>query len=567
MPDMQVIVKIIGRLLLVLIPFFASSQSAYLPQGNKHSQLLTRLEILLQNNPSLNLSTAKPLLRKMIVETIENDSLISLGALSLSVVDRYNLNSLLMNNAEWVTGDRSDFASKKPIGKTFYKTPANFFEVKEKDFFLAINPIVQFQLSKEMGNDQRIFLNSRGISIRGVIARRLGFYTQLVENLERSPLFMQDRILQTRAVPGAGRYNSYKLSGVDYSDARGGFTFNAAKYLDFQFAYDKNFIGNGYRSLILSEESANYLFLKVNTRIWKFNYQNIFMELNPQFSGYVRGADLLLDKKYAAMHHLSMNVTPWLNIGLFEAVIFGRKNHFDFSYLNPVIFLRTAEKQNNSPDNGLVGFDFKANLAKRGQLYGQLMFDELKIKELFSGDGWFGNKFGIQLGGKYINLFNIPNLDIQGELNLVRPFTYSHYDSTASYGHYNQPLAHPLGANFIEGIGIVRYQPLPRLTTAARFIFWNQGADTLSANYGGNIFKLYTTRSAGDYGYTLPSGVKATGVNIQLLASYEIRENLFIDGAYLLRNWKTTSGVIAAQDTKMFTAGIRMNVFRREYDY
>ena len=68
---------------------------------------------------------------------------------------------------------------------------------------------------------------------------------------------------------------------------------------------------------------------------------------------------------------LVINATKWLNIGLFEAVIFGRENHFDFLYLNPVIFLRTAEKQNNSPDNGFVGFDFKANIKQRAQFYGQ----------------------------------------------------------------------------------------------------------------------------------------------------------------------------------------------------
>ena len=32
-----------------------------------------------------------------------------------------------------------------------------------------------------------------------------------------------------------------------------------------------------------SDFGNNYLFLKINTRIWKINYQNIFMELNPQF--------------------------------------------------------------------------------------------------------------------------------------------------------------------------------------------------------------------------------------------------------------------------------------------
>ncbi|MBA4166258.1 MAG: hypothetical protein H0X41_01695 [Chitinophagaceae bacterium] len=544
-------------------------QSTYLPLGSKHDQLLQRLEIKMQSNPVLNVSTARPFSRRVIDEAAESaDSLSGLNEITLSTIDRYNIQSLLMNNTEWVRGGSSGFASKHPLWNTIYKTKANFFEVNEKDFFLAINPVLQEQQSVERDNSERLFVNTRGVTLRGLIADRVGFYTNLTENLERTPEFVQDRIVNFRAVPGNGRYNVYKNTGVDYSDARGGVTFNAAKYIDFQFAYDKNFIGDGYRSLFLSDYSSNYLFLKINTRIWKLNYQNIYMELNPQFPASVRGSDALLDKKYATIHHLSVNATRWLNLGLFEAVVFGRKNHFDFTYLNPIIFLRTAEKQNNSPDNGFVGLDFKANVLKRGQLYGQVLFDELKIKELVARNGWFGNKFGIQLGAKYIDAFGVGNLDLQGEINIVRPFTYSHYDSTDDYSHYNQPLAHPLGADFIEAIGIIKYQPLKRLTASARLIYWKQGLDSnATANYGSDIFKLYTSRSGGDYGYSLPSGIPSNGLNAQLLASYEIKENLFIDGSVLLRKLTTAGNYFAAQNTAMFTAGIRLNMFRREYDY
>ena len=548
---------------------FSRSQSAYLPLGGKHDQLLQRLEIKMGSNEALNISTAKPLSRKLVVQAAETaDSLSRVSEVSLSGTDRYNLNSLLMNNMEWVTGDKSGFASKHPLWNTIYKTPANFFEVNEKDFFLSVNPILQEQQSKEKDNNERVFVNTRGVMLRGLIAGKVGFYTYLTENLERTPAFVQQRITDFRAVPGNGRYNLYKNTGVDYSDARGGITFNAAKYIDIQFAYDKNFIGDGYRSLFLSDYSSNYLFLKLNTRIWKINYQNIYMELNPQFTAFTRGNDLLLDKKYATIHHLSVNATKWLNVGLFEAVIFGRKNHFDFTYLNPIIFLRTAEKQNNSPDNGFVGLDFKANVAKRTQFYGQVLFDELKIKELVARNGWYGNKFGIQLGAKYIDAFGVNNLDLQGEVNVVRPFTYSHYDSTDDYSHYNQPLAHPLGADFAELIGIIRYQPLKKLTASARLIYWKQGLDSSSAvNYGSNIFKLYTQRSGGDYGYSIPSGISSNGLNMQLLASYELKENLFLDGSVLLRRLTTAGNYFAEQKTVMFTAGIRLNVFRREYDY
>src|SRR5690606_25694881 len=120
-------------------------------------------------------------------------------------------------------------------------------------------------------------------------------------------------------------------------------------------------------------------------------------------------------------------------IGLFESVVFGRKNHFEFSYLNPVIFYRSIEQQNGSPDNAMVGLDAKANVAKKLQFYGQLLLDEFKLSEIKAGNGWWANKWGYQLGAKYIDAFGVNNLDLQVEHNRVRPFTYSHRDSVSTY--------------------------------------------------------------------------------------------------------------------------------------
>ena len=551
--------------MILFLPCFASSQSTYLPQGHKHQQLLERLEILLEKNPDLNVATTKPLSRRIAVRIGEYaDSVQNVSGSLLSQVDQHNLQSLFMNSSEWVTGDKTEFASKKSLWNTFYKTKAHLLEVDENDFFLAINPVLQQQQSLESDNDERVFLNTKGATLRGMIARKIGFSAYLTDNQERGPRFVQDRVDSTQAVPGAGYYKPFKTTATDYFDARGSINFTVAKYVDIQFGYDKNFIGNGYRSLFLSDYGNSYMFLKLDTRIWKINYQNLFMELHSQFAK--DGADNLLDKKYAAMHHLSINATKWLNIGLFEGVIFGRENHFEFSYLNPVIFLRSAERNNGSSDNGIAGLDFKANIAKKLQLYGQWMLDEFFLKEVKAGDGWWGNKFGVQLGGKYIDVFKIRNLDIQGELNWVRPFSYSHYDSVSNYTHYNQPLAHPLGANFVEAIGIIRYQPHPKWTSSARLIVWRQGLDTATINFGGNIFKLNGTRSA-DYGYTIPSGVPATGINAQLLISYEPKENIFLDVSLLVRRLNSTELPSVDRNTMVFTAGLRMNMFRREYDY
>lgn len=570
------IIKSFIKLFVFVCPAFASAQSTYLNRGSKEYHFVERIEIKQKTNTDLNFSTLKPFSRKSIVQEVEFLDSARMGYtdslgmdkykewtdLGLTRVDEYNLRSLLMNNSEWVTVPREDFNSRKPLLRSLYKTKANLLEVNTKDFFLAVNPVLQFQYGKESGNGENIFLNSRGVTVRGMIAQKVGFSSTITDNQERGPSYFQQRVQQTRAVPGAGFYKTFKKTGFDYFDARGYFTFNAAKYIDFQVGYDKNFIGNGYRSLFLSDWGNSNLFVKINTKIWKLNYQNIFMELMPQFK---KNGDSLLNRKYAAMHHLSMNVTKWLNIGLFEGVIFGRQNHFDFQYLNPIIFYRHIEGTVGSPDNAVAGLDFKANIAHRLQFYGQFLLDEFILSEVKNNPTSWVNKFGIQLGAKYVDAFGIRNMDIQVETNRVRPFTYSHNDTIANYTHYNQPLAHPLGANFQEFIGIINYQPAPKWYINARAIYFYQGLDSAGENFGGNIFNDYKTRLR-DKGFNVGSGSKVNCFNGVIDLSYELKENLFIDISVQHRNYKIANFPVKNGST-LITGGIRLNMSRRAYDF
>jgi hypothetical protein len=376
------------------------------------------------------------------------------------------------------------------------------------------------------------------------------------------PLYVQQWVKERNAVPGVGFTQAFKTTGYDYFDARGSFNVGVTKYIDVQFGYDKNFIGSGYRSLLLSDFGAPQLFLKLNTRIWKFNYQNLFMELTHANR---LGVDVLYPKKYAAMHHLDMAVTKWLNLGLFEGIVFGRTDHFEFGYLNPIIFYRSAEQQNGSFDNSVAGFDAKANIAKTIQVYGQFLLDEFSLKEMQKGSGWWGNKWALQAGIKYIDAFRIKNLDLQLECNRIRPFTYSHTDSVANYTHYNQPMAHPLGANLQEWIGIARYQPAPRWMITATAMYNRQGKDTGNVNFGSNIFlpnvPPYRTQ---DFGYDIVSGVPVKTAYASFLLSYEWKPNFFIEASAVVRK---QSGSLASteQNTSIIYGGIRWNFNRRDF--
>lgn len=553
-------------LLLAYFPLQVFSQTTYLPEGARENVLLERMEIRAQTDSILNFSKTKPFSRKHLMETLWPRPLPS-NAYSSDPVTRYNEERAISNNLEYLPDSaRANYVSRKDFLHSFYKTPANFYEVHTKDFFLSVNPVFQYYVGKEKDNDDHIFLNTRGVTIRGSIANKIGFAAYITDNQERDPLYVQQYAAARKAVPGAGFYKSFKSTGFDYFDARGYISFNATRFIDIQFGYDKNFIGNGYRSLFLSDFSSPYLFLKLNTRVWKFNYQNLFIELN---SAQRLNADQLFPKKYAAVHHLDMAVTKWMNVGLFEAVVFGRSNHFEFGYLNPVIFYRSIEQQNGSFDNAVAGLDVKANVAHQFQFYGQLLLDEFVLSEIKKNRGFWGNKYAWQLGAKYIDAFHIRHLDLQLEANRVRPFTYSHRDSVANYTHYNQPLAHPLGANFQEIIGIARYQPAAKWFVQGKLFYYMQGKDSLTGNtsFGSNIFlpniPPYRTQ---DFGFDVGSGIRTKTALASLLVSYEWKPNFFIEANAVYRKESATT-LAPAHNTFIVYAGVRWNMHRRDFEF
>jgi hypothetical protein len=537
-----------GLLMLVAI----RAQQTYWMPGGSVNHTLRRIEIL------TGTSTEQPVFTKCWpaprsanwIKPIPNGS----------AADRWNMQAieggqLTVPHPDSVEVVKRVFSKKSP----FFKRPSNLYEVHVPDFDLIINPVLGVGIGREPGSGERLFQNTRGVVIDVRIANKIGFHSYLTENQERLPLYVQEWERTRKALPNHGFYKPFKGSGYDFFDARGYITFPATKYVEVAFGYDRHFIGNGHRSLFLSDWGNSMMFLRLNTRIWKFNYRNLFMELD---------GDRVFSKKYAAMHHLDLQVTRRLQLGVFEGVMFSRPNGFDFSYLNPVIFYRSVEHQNQSTDNSVVGLDAKWEPARSLQLYGQFLLDEFKLSEIRAGNQWWANKWGYQAGLHYLNVGGVQNLDLQLEYNRVRPFTYSHWDSAANYTHYNQPLAHPLGANFSEIIGIVRYQPMPRLRAEAKLISYRQGRDSTARSFGSNIFLPYgPPYRVGDYGYSIGSGRDTRVLLANLFVSYEWIRNLFVEVQAGYRRERSVTAPVSDVNTKWYSLGIRWNWMRREIDY
>lgn len=554
-------------ILFIAASVAAEAQSTYLLPGMKDEWLLNRMEIKFQGKYfGLNFSSIKPFNRRDAVYSIEKiDTAVTLPTAGhagmnyrVTKVDRDNIESFLMANSEW-SNYRPSFQSRKPILKHIYKNKANAFELKGGGFHLIANPIIQYQQYKEQNNDENIFLNSRGLYVRGLIEKRIGFSFYFTENQERPPAYVNSWVDSFNAVPGVGFFKVFKNNtGYDYFDTRASVTWKVAKFMDMQLAYDKNFIGNGYRSLFLSDFSNSYTFLKINTHFGKFRYQNIFAELFPYHS---LAGNVVYPRKYFRAHYLNFAAAKWLNLGLFEGTMMGNSK-FNIGLFNPVMYLHFPNDKNAIKDRSYLGFDIKADILRTVQVYGQLMIDKLNTSGL--GDKTWDNRFGYQAGVKYIDAFGLKNVDLQLETNRVRAYTYAANDSMTSYTHYNQPLAHPLGANFQEYIFIVRAQPIKRLYLQGKFIGYYQGMDLGPYNMGGNPFGGFDNRLS-DTRVKVGDGDRSTAAIGSLLASYELRENLFIDAAFTKRNYETY--LTKPLNTTFFSVGVRFNMARREFDF
>ncbi|GIL23560.1 MAG: hypothetical protein BroJett042_20730 [Bacteroidota bacterium] len=555
--------RYINSIVLVLLTEVVFAQSTNAPLNSDYYHWLDRYEIKSGKISSQLFTTIKPYKREALVRYL--DTLNAHGEIFTSHSDQFNLEFLRNDSWEWSRTETN--TSKKPFMKHLYKKKSDLAYVDIPEFDIHVNPVLYLGAGKDNNRDEWITINTRGVEVRGMIDRKIGFYTFVGENQAVLPQYVADEVTRNRVVPHEGYWKAFKTTGVDFFEARAYIDFSLTKHIYMQFGNDRTFIGNGYRSLIFSDYSAPNLFLRTNVKVWKLNY---LFQLNRMAADARVGGGRRYPEKFMAFHHASVNIGKKLNVGLFESVVFSPKdsvnnNSFDFSYLNPVIFYRAIEQQFGSSDNAILGADIKWNAFKKISFYGQLVLDEFLLKEITAGNGWWANKYAMQGGVKYIDAFGIANLDLQAEINRVRPYTYSHYSQYGSYSNYRQALAHPLGANFNEVLAMVRCQPTPRLNVTLKTFFMKVGRDNTDENWGGNILLGYQVREQ-EYGNKVGQGVSNTIITVDFNASYMLKHNLFVEARQILRQSKSE---LAAYNynTTLSSLALRWNIPQRSYDF
>ncbi|EJL59324.1 energy transducer TonB [Flavobacterium sp. CF136] len=467
------------------------------------------------------------------------------------------------------------------LGRKFWNE--NMVQIQGEGYWLSLNPIVDLQLGKASDLDASYtYVNTRGINFRGGLGKQINFTTTIFESQGRFAGYFNDYAETLKPsggnpaiIPGIGIAKQFKTDSYDFPLAEANITYTPSKIFNFQLGYGRNFIGDGYRSLLESDGASPYPYFKINTTFWKIKYTNTYMwlkDVRPDVT-----AEKTYASKYMANHYLSWNVSNKLNLGFFESVVWTDTNNrgFDVNFVNPIIFYRSVEFASSSKSgNALLGITSKYKWNNQVNLYGQLLIDEFSFGDIKSGDNSWKSKIGYQLGAKYFNAFKVKDLLLQLEYNHVRPYVYSHSNIITNYAHNNQSLGHQWGGNFEELVAIGRYHK-GRYFADAKFTIGKRGFDFDTAedgyNYGGNIYKSYEENRPYDSGVKVGQGNKTNIFIADVQAGYLVNPatNLKFFASFIFRNFDPTKNTdtIFKQNTTWFNLGFRADVFNWYFDY
>ncbi len=329
---------------------------------------------------------------------------------------------------------------------------------------LTLDPIYQFEYTHhEKGSDETLFKNSRGFLLQLQIGDKVAVGSSFLENQARLPQYIGSRVEATNVAYGQGRVKKIDTNYYDFAMSSAYVSYSPSKRINFTLGHGKHFIGNGFRSHLLSDLAFNYPYLKLKTN-WakgRIQYQNLYalfqdLERIPSENQ----SEELFERKMGAIHYLSFLPHKNFEIGLFESNIWpsidssGRQELPLNAYM-PVIYLNSLIEDREDVLSSRVGLNLRYTPFKALLFYSQLSIQNFEK-----------NNSSYQFGIKH---FLFDKLRVGIELNSIRtvyPDSFPQAQPVSnrrdlatsdSFSHYNESLSLPYGGNQSEVIISAQY--------------------------------------------------------------------------------------------------------------
>jgi hypothetical protein len=379
------------------------------------------------------------------------------------------------NRAEKYTGNsflpvnESDYDIQKFIKDTtvqYYELyevlyKKHIIEIKAKDCYLTISPVIDLTYGTNvLDTGKFLYQNTRGFLVEGDLFKNFSFATTFYENQARFSRYENDYMLSrgeyyptntgysqdNAVVPGAMRTKDFRYGAFDYAYALGYISYRPIKNLSLYVGNNQQFIGSGYRSVLLSDNSVGAPYFRADYQIskkWSFNYLRT-RNLNLIRKKYKTTVEAYYQPKGLAVNYLSYRASDKLHISLFEGAIWQMGDSLatkraNILFYNPIPFIATFLKD-------------KTVFAIQGLNVNYVLNNYIRLYSQFALSSFNRKNFAFQIGSRFSDLFKIKSWMLQAEYNIVSPKMFEANFDRMSYSQYNLPLAHTKGAGFHEAI-------------------------------------------------------------------------------------------------------------------
>lgn len=490
--------KVFLLLFLICITPQLYSQLEYAPVSHPVYEYLKRMSlkgvITDYNSATLPLSRQKISEFLIVIENSKN---------KLGKTDQRVLNDFLVEFSYDITNNLkksyslfSDFKSFSVFDNDRQKYLYAYNDSNVSFFWDATGFVSQRSSKGDSLGNNSILLGEIGTRFRGTLYNSVGYYL---------------RMSNGQKIKGEKKDIDFAIATNPKFKANTKFTYENSNFDTYE-GYLKYSTPNEWLSLVAGKEALTYgygyidkLFLSTNTVPFSFlkldlAYKSIkYSFLYGSLKGDSLGRDIA--NKNIATHRLDVRASNKLRFGFWESLIIA-DNAFNFTFLNPLSFLRSADYNagENKPvnkNNALLGLDFEYQPITNISFQSSLLVDDLNFATLFNnnkeGNPGNDNRFGYQIGAMWTDAFMVPNLSASLEYTKLDPFVYTHRTNKSQYTNWTLPLGHHLSPNADEIAFKLSSNIYNRLNvsltyqhqrTASKIVM---SGDTLIENYGGDI--------------------------------------------------------------------------------
>lgn len=358
--------------------------------------------------------------------------------------------------------------------KQYYKATNILFkkhliEAKGKDYFIQISPMLNISKGRDLNDTlvRDLFQNTRGVHVECDLFDKFSFSTSFYENQSRNTIYESSYYTsvgelypsgnkyspQNAVIPGAARTKPFKDDGFDYAYAIGYFVYRPFEQLSIRGGNNQQFIGDGYRSVLLSDNSIYAPYLRVD---WQFHPKFRFTYHRSRLMNLLRkpasgSAESFYDPAALAVNYLSFLPNDKISVSLFEGSKWSMGDSIvskspNALFYNPIPLIAPFAL-NNQEVNTVLGINASYQILDKHRLYGQFAIADLN-----------GEKTAGQLGCRVYSLFGLSDFMLQLEYNYASSQMYQSDNPRLNYSHYNLPLAHTKGNGFSEVVFRAYYE-------------------------------------------------------------------------------------------------------------